>query len=222
MYTVYKHTNVINGKTYIGQTCLSVENRWRNGKGYKTGIFKAAIAKYGWDSFKHDIVKDKLTKEEASALEKKLIMEYKILGLSYNITDGGEGCVGYKHSDEIRAKMSSINKGKKFPEYLKDLVSRRFKDKPLTEIHKKRISAALIGKPKSDIAKANMRANHVYHDLVAIIKCDLEGNEICTYQSIAEASRDTGVKQTHITRCARGKRPTAGGYKWIYKENETI
>lgn len=222
MYTVYKHTNIVNGKTYIGQTCLDVTIRWRNGKGYKTGIFRAAINKYGWDSFEHSIIKDELTKEEASILEKELIKKYKALGLSYNITDGGEGCAGYKHSEETRIKMSNLYKGRKFPEHLKNQVSKRFKGKPLTEDHKRKISTALVGKQKSSIAKANMKANHVYHDLVPIIKCDLEGNEICTYPSIAEAYRDTGVQQTHISRCARGKRPTAGGYKWIYKENETI
>lgn len=66
-----------------------------------------------------------------------------------------------------------------------------------------------------------MKLNHNYHDLVEVIKCDKKGNIVCTYPSIAEASRDTGILQTHISRCARGKRPSAGGYKWKYK-NEVI
>lgn len=220
MYTVYKHINKLNGKVYIGQTALTVERRWRNGKGYKIGIFRKAIEKYGWDNFEHIIIKEGLTKEEANLLESSLIKEYKELGMSYNITDGGEGALGYKHTEETRKKMSLRNRGKKVPEHVKVMVSARFKDIPLTDEHKIKISIALKGKAKSEEAKLKMKLNHNYHDLVEIIKCDKEGNIICIYPSIADASRDTGVLQTHISRCARGKRKSAGGFKWMYR-NET-
>ena len=54
MWIIYKHTNLINNKIYIGQTCQRVEERWRKGKGYdpKT-YFAKAINKYGWDNFSH-------------------------------------------------------------------------------------------------------------------------------------------------------------------------
>ena len=221
MYIVYKHINKINGKVYIGQTALNVERRWRNGKGYKTGVFKKAIEKYGWDNFEHIIVRDKLSKEEANLLEVSLIRKYKELGICYNITDGGEGACGYKHTEESKKKISNRSKGKKIPEYIKILVSERFKGVALTEEHKLKISIALRGKSKSEEAKLKMKLNHSYHDLVEVIKCDKNGNIICTYPSIAEASRDTSILQTHISRCARGKRPSAGGYKWKYK-NEVI
>ena len=218
MYIVYKHINKINGKVYIGQTALNVERRWRNGKGYKTGVFKKAIEKYGWDNFEHIIVRDKLSKEEANLLEVSLIRKYKELGICYNITDGGEGACGYKHTEESKKKISNRSKGKKIPEYIKILVSERFKGVALTEEHKLKISIALRGKSKSEEAKLKMKLNHSYHDLVEVIKCDKNSNIICTYPSIAEASRDTSILQTHISRCARGKRPSAGGYKWKYKD----
>lgn len=34
-YTVYKHTNIINKKVYIGITKQNPIERWRNGEGYK-------------------------------------------------------------------------------------------------------------------------------------------------------------------------------------------
>ncbi len=221
MYTVYKHINKINGKVYIGQTALNVERRWRKGKGYKIGIFKKAIEKYGWDNFEHIIIKDGLSKEEANLLEVSLIKKYKELGICYNITDGGEGACGYRHTEESKKKMSDRGKGKKIPEHVKILVSERFRGIAFTEEHKLKISIALRGKPKSEEAKLKMKLNHNYHDLVEIIKCDKNGNIICTYPSIAEASRDTGILQTHISRCARGKRLSAGGYKWKYKNEVT-
>ena len=58
-WCVYAHTNIINGKQYIGITAQdNPEKRWRNGNGYKKGYFKNAIKKYGWDNFKHEILKD--------------------------------------------------------------------------------------------------------------------------------------------------------------------
>ena len=47
-YTVYCHTNKINGKKYVGITKRLVEKRWLNGRGYNgNSIFRKAINKYG-------------------------------------------------------------------------------------------------------------------------------------------------------------------------------
>ena len=76
-YTVYMHRNKTNGKVYIGQTSVSVEERWKKGKGYHHNAhFQSAIKKYGWDGFEHLILYDGLTKEQACKLEQKLIAEY--------------------------------------------------------------------------------------------------------------------------------------------------
>ena len=64
-FIVYMHINKINNKKYIGITCQKANERWRNGKGYKTGRFKKSIDKYGWDNFEHIILFDNLTKDEA-------------------------------------------------------------------------------------------------------------------------------------------------------------
>ena len=57
-YLVYKHTNKINGKGYIGLTQFSSANiRWQNGKGYKKQkYFYATIKKDGWENFVHKIL----------------------------------------------------------------------------------------------------------------------------------------------------------------------
>lgn len=52
MYKVYKHTNLINNKVYIGATKLSLSNRSREGKGYRTcRLFYNAILKYRMGEF---------------------------------------------------------------------------------------------------------------------------------------------------------------------------
>ena len=66
-YIIYKHTNKINGKSYIGQTIQKPSRRWRDGKHYIDQIFGVAIKKYGWDNFEHIILTDNIqTIEEAN------------------------------------------------------------------------------------------------------------------------------------------------------------
>lgn len=99
-WSVYKHISP-SGKVYIGISS-NVKRRWSaNGYYYHLSdtIFSRALRKYGWDSFEHVILQENLTKEEACNMEKELIAYYKARGISYNITDGGEGFSG-KHSDE--------------------------------------------------------------------------------------------------------------------------
>lgn len=52
----------------------------------------------------------------------------------------------------------------------------------------------------------------------AIIQYDLEGNFVEEYYSINSAERIINVNHTHIGDVCKGKRITAGGYKWKYKE----
>jgi hypothetical protein len=91
-YLIYKHTNKINGKCYIGQTCQDPEKRWgKNGNGYKNKHkkFWNAIKKYGWDNFIHEILYVDLTAEEANRLERLLIEKFNSIKNGYNISEGG-------------------------------------------------------------------------------------------------------------------------------------
>ena len=51
----------------------------------------------------------------------------------------------------------------------------------------------------------------------AVIQCDLSGNEIQEFDSLSEAERKTGVKNSSISYCCRRKNYTAGGFTWKYK-----
>lgn len=126
-YTVYKHTTP-NGKVYIGITSKKPEKRWENGHGYKGNkYFYRAIQKYGWENFKHEIIADGLTKEQACNMEIELIAKYDATNPKhgYNHAIGGEAnipsketrqllavkCSGWKHTDEARRKISEAGKG---------------------------------------------------------------------------------------------------------------
>ena len=91
-YCVYIHINKINGKMYVGQTCVKPEKRWNNGNGYKQcSYFYRAIQKYGWDNFEHEIIASNLTKDEADNFERLLINKLDLLNINkgYNLQDGG-------------------------------------------------------------------------------------------------------------------------------------
>ena len=136
MYIIYKHTNKLNGKSYIGKTtCVNNPNkRWKNGLGYsqKTQpFFYNAIQKYGWDNFEHEILENYiLTAEEANLREQYWIAFYHTWvydknSNGYNISKGGKGSTGHKVSDETKSKLRekrlnqtnlslSHNKGKQY------------------------------------------------------------------------------------------------------------
>lgn len=104
-WLLYRHTSP-SGKVYIGITSRPAHIRWgHNGYNYRGQVFVNAIMKYGWDNIKHEILFTNLSEKKAKQLEIDLIRHYKNLGISYNMTDGGDGTVGFYPSEETREKM---------------------------------------------------------------------------------------------------------------------
>lgn len=114
-YCVYKHT-APNGKVYIGITCQNPLHRWCNGNGYKGNThFYNAIKKYGWNNFKHEILFEELTANEAAEKEIELIAKYKSnnIQFGYNLTSGGLS-YSEKHphySEQSKLKIKRNHKG---------------------------------------------------------------------------------------------------------------
>lgn len=148
-YTVYCHTNKVNGKRYVGITCQTPEKRWRNGNGYQGQIFYNAIQKYGWEEFGHEILFTGLTKEEAEQKEIELIAKWKTKesAFGYNVSSGGEsGNNGAKCSINRRKLMSDRMKGSKNPMYGK---KGGMNGKKLTLEQRAKISKGNKGKKRS-------------------------------------------------------------------------
>ena len=115
-WTVYEHITP-SGKRYIGITSrANPKKRWGGGSQYHKGTaFRGAIDKYGWNDIQHNIVSSDLTEKEAKWLENYLICYYwTFVGFKnskgYNMTLGGEGCVGYVPNEETRCKQSEAKK----------------------------------------------------------------------------------------------------------------
>ena len=145
-FCVYCHTNKVNGKKYIGQTC-DVIDRWRcNGKNYFSSLkFFNAIKKYGWDNFEHVILYENLTLEEANKVEAELIEKYNTIENGYNIKPGGENST---MSEESKKKMSeTLKRGYIEHPERKEKISKAKKGSHMSEEHRKKISDANKGRP---------------------------------------------------------------------------
>lgn len=135
MWRLYVHTNKVNGKRYVGITSTTMAKRCHRGEGYKPPVdgsspFYNAIQKYGWDNFRHEVLFENLTREEACNLERLMIKKLEShvsTGKGYNITWGGEGTNGRVVTQETRDKISKANKGKKHTDEARAKMSERSK-----------------------------------------------------------------------------------------------
>ena len=145
-WCVYMHENRVNGKKYIGITSQKPTNRWRNGAGYdKQPRFFAAIQKYGWDGFRHEILFTGLTQEEAERLEVELITKYETLNeeKGYNLSPGG---VVFMPTESTKAKQSAARMGWTPSEETRQKMSDAKRGKPLSAEHRAHLSEAQRGR----------------------------------------------------------------------------
>lgn len=92
-YFVYMHTNKLNQKRYIGMSGSTPDIRWQGGNGYRTNKeFYADILAQGWSGFKHEILYQNLTKEEAQKKEVELIKMYKTQDSEFGYNKNGYHC----------------------------------------------------------------------------------------------------------------------------------
>jgi group I intron endonuclease len=102
---IYKTTNLINGKFYIGQDSNN------NPEYLGSGLFlNRAIKKYGEHNFVKEILEVCETKDELNEREKYWISKLNAKGVGYNIADGGHG--GNTYTDETKRRVSQIIKNR--------------------------------------------------------------------------------------------------------------
>jgi len=124
---IYKVTNIVNGKIYIGQTIQTLKYR-RNAHliDKRNCYFHNALSKYGKKNFEWVILEHCSSKEELDEMEFHYIKQYKsnFKQYGYNMTLGGEGTLGIKRSKEYRLKQSIAQSGKTVPIEVRKKISR--------------------------------------------------------------------------------------------------
>jgi group I intron endonuclease len=147
IYTIYRATNSINGKVYIG-----FDSNWPSRiSTHRSKISKLnrplynALYKYGWEKFSWEaIYQSKDGYHTLNVMENYFITEYRSYAgfddcNGYNLTLGGDGSLGYINSEETKNKKSLAKKGKK--------------RKPLSIEQKEKISISKKGKTWADIGR---------------------------------------------------------------------
>lgn len=234
IFLVYLHMNKSNDKVYVGITHHANPNkRWGySGQKYThSQKFNNAIKKYGWDNFDH-VILCRTDKEKAKVLEKALIAHYKRNNISYNLADGGIGidCIteenkkaisdrmrnnhpmkGKHHTPEARAKISEANRKRVYTEEQKEQLRRA------GELGRKTMKS-----PEWHYPEESRKKIIEFHSK-PVLQLDSNGSIIKEFSSAAKADRYfSNGKGHHISDVCNGKRKTAYGFKWVYKEKGGI
>ena len=200
MPIVYKATNVVNGKTYIGVTTKTLERRvyehlW-TAKMRRPGarLLTRAIRKHGEDSFTFEVLESYQTIEAAMAGERQHIERLKP---QYNLAAGGVGPSGVKWS----ARRHRIMK--------KSLRA------AWTDERRQKASVAMKGRKRSEEALQRMRESR---DPAACFKSVVCLNDGSFHLSITHAATHYGIKATRISASCTGREVSANGLVFCFAD----
>jgi group I intron endonuclease len=162
---IYKISNSINNKIYIGQTksnppsCRWNRHKYSVNKGCNVPIHNA-MRLYGIEKFTFEVLHFCETLEEINSKEIEFISSYNtICPNGYNIMKGGDN---FERTEEHKRKISdALRNKKKTPEHIEKMkISRKGKGRgPFTEEHKQKISKANIGKKKPQSVEHREKIN---------------------------------------------------------------
>lgn len=228
MGVIYKTTNLINNKIYIGKRIFTKDKFFKN-KYYGSGkLLKEAINKYGLDSFNREVLEE----VDNEFLEEREVYWIKFynsnnLEIGYNLTIGGNSKYGRKigsMSNETKKKISeSVSK------YLSE-NGHPLQDKNQSDESKEKIKNKLKGRKLTDehirkLANGHKGLKYNKPEKVKKIKIDqrikikqlsLNGYFIKEWSSIMEASIELNIDRSGISRACSGLYKQCGGYKWVY------
>ncbi|MCQ2387940.1 MAG: hypothetical protein MJ066_05820 [Clostridia bacterium] len=196
---------------------------------------KNAFNFYGLNNFKFEIIEildnDKKLLDEKEKYYIKLYNSNNSL-YGYNLTDGGEGCHGFKFTEEQKAEISRRNSGKNSAWYGKHHTEETRKKmseaaKKIDRSYYRGVGNPFYNKKHTTETREKMKKSHEKRDINTYYRHNADGNPPCEkkvlcvetniiYRSIAAAARELNLKDTHISRVLKGYRKTTGGYHWEY------
>lgn len=210
---IYKVTNKESEEVYVGITTKSLQERKKDhlkkSKKGKSYAFQNAIATYGADAFIWEQIDTSVTTDELAKKEKEYILEYNSKEEGYNSDSGG--------GIQKTVYQYDITTG--------ELVS---KYANLT------LAGAVIGLNKQDLSSVCLSVNkssggfywsYDYYDKFPLPKdkrrkkvsqYTLEGKFVNEFESVSEASKQSGCNKTSIAKVCRGERNCCGGFYWKY------
>lgn len=246
---IYRATNRVNGKVYVGQTTDTLRRRIVTHKSgaKRTNLsnhFHNAIRKYGLEQFIWEIIDNARSMEELNNKEIYWISHYRATEpeIGYNSQPGGKN---RSHNKATREKLSasllalyrnglvSAVKGKHHTEetkqYLSETRKRLFLEGKL-KVHnlgqpmlkEDRLKLSKAAKLKYANRKEPLFRNnsHVKKENGRIVATQVRCVETgVTYKSIASAAREYDVSPSAISNVIREKIRTAAGFHWVKIKN---
>ena len=218
MGIIYKYTNLVNGKVYIGQTIQELKERHskhisvafgkENGHGYNYLIHKA-FRKYGVDNFSLEVI-DKVDNTLLNEKEREYIALYNSYEKGYNMTPGGE------------------SKAEDFPLSAeeKEVISKLFEDgvaikkiAEQTSHHYRKIKRTLIeelGYSETDIENRYL-ASKGKATRSAVYALDTNKEVVSSYSSIKEASQFLGISTAWLSKIVNSQQKFYKDKYWVKK-----
>ena len=207
MAYIYKITNTINDKAYIGKTENTIEHRWKehckncNKPRYEKRPLYDAMNKYGIDKFQIELIEETDNPEER---EKYWVEHFDTYRNGYNATKGGDGkaYIDSDHLLKLWEKGMNLREIRDVTGHDTHMISRHLEKNGVTREAKKHRVRRDQRKPIEQI--------------------DLEtGDIINVYPSSMDAGRAIGKPSGHIRRTATQGSGFAYGYGWRYADEKT-
>ena len=176
----YRITHLASGRTYIGITTGSVEQRWKahcyNARySYDCYALHRAIKKHGADAFIVEHIASAKSLEDLRALEVALIAQHgSVAPAGFNLTSGGDGVLrpsaetlarraeklrGRPMSERQRAILSEIARNR--PKEVNERIAATLRGRKMSEETRQKLSALRKGKPRSAEARAAISAGRM-------------------------------------------------------------
>ena len=188
-YRIYKTTNLLNGKFYIGQT-RQKNNRYYTGSGIR---ITNAIKKYGGENFVVEVLEnvdsvDKLDEREIYWIS-KMKPKYNISpgGLTQDAVMGGKSHLGMKRSKEVKENISNgVRNSKLHKEVMRSKEVRDKISKAISPISKE------LWKSDEYREKQKLAHQNYYKENPKVKKEDIE-RLLTTDKSVTEIIYELGV-----------------------------
>lgn len=150
---------------------------------------------------------DRVPHSEWQFWEMYWISQIKTWGFDLkNSTEGGEfNKSGYKHSKEVKEKISLSLKDRIFSKEHKSNLSKSKKGMEFSEKHKLNLSNSHLNQNVDYLKKKVCKINRDTGKLIKI------------YSSVRQAGKYSNIRENSISSCCKNKRKSAGGFYWCYK-----
>ena len=240
---VYKLTNEVNGKIYIGKSVRLRHRIQGHGCDQRFNYYiQRAIKKHGWANFKIEIIE---TYPSRTKFIEKYILEREMfwIGLfksnkkeiGYNLANPIAGREGYSLSESHKeALRAAAKRRRESPEYIKKQNDKRLlreanktRNKIKTSEYKRTLcgpKSSLWGRKHSAKTKEKMsrssykrgNCNGNKNDK-KIDQLNIKTNKVIkTWDSLSEASKTLKMSMANISSCLNGTRKTAHGFRWKF------